>query len=199
MQFWTTLLNDITGLGWVDWVATITALIYVILAARDKVWCWFFGIISCSLWAYASFTYYQLYLDALLQLFYVVMSFWGIYQWQRGGQDGEELPIGHYTWPIHAGIILSGLILSWVFGTLFANYTSAAATYWDAGTTIFSILATILLVQRKWENWLYWIVIDLFYAGLYYSRGAALFAILMLAYTVIAFFAYRNWRTFERR
>lgn len=198
MNFWTTLLNDLAAMGWVDWTTTITALIYVILAARDNVWCWFFGIISCSFWAYASYAYYQLYLDALLQVFYVGMSFWGIYRWQRGGQGGKELPISRFPWTIHLGLITLGLFLSGVFGVLFASYTGAAATYWDASTTIFSVIATLLLVQRKMENWLYWIVIDLLYAGLYYSRGAALFAVLMVLYTVIAFFAYRNWRRKER-
>lgn len=199
MQFWITFFNDLAALSWVDWTTTISALIYVTLAARDNVWCWFFGIISCSLWAYASYAYYQLFLDALLQVFYVGVSFWGIYRWQRGGQDGQELPISRYPWTVHAGLVLGGLLLSGAFGALFANYTSAAATYWDASTTIFSIIATLLLVQRKMENWLYWIVIDILYAGLYYSRGAALFALLMLIYTLIAFFAYRNWRTLARR
>jgi len=79
-----------------------------------------------------------------------------------------------------------------LFGYLF-SYTAAAATYWDAFTTAFSVIATVMLVQRRLENWLYWIVIDLTYAGLYWSRAAVLFALLMLVYSVIAVFAYRNW------
>ena len=72
--------------------------------------------------------------------------------------------------------------------------TTSAATYWDAFTTSFSVLATIMLVRRQLENWFYWFFIDLAYAGLYYSRGAVLFALLMVIYTVIVIYAYRTWK-----
>ena len=59
-------------------VSTVTAIIYLILAARENIWCWFFGIISCSFWAWAAYFLYNLQIDALLQVFYVVISFWGL-------------------------------------------------------------------------------------------------------------------------
>ena len=81
------IIEEGLKLHWVEWVATITALIYVFLAARENIWCWFWGILSCSLWAYASFVFYTLYFDAFLQVFYVLMGFIGIYQWKFGGKE----------------------------------------------------------------------------------------------------------------
>ena len=181
-------------LSWVDWVVTLTALLYVVLAARENIWCWFWGIISCSLWAYASFAFYNLWLDALLQLFYVTMSFVGIYQWKFGGQAKKVLSVSRMTLAEHLWVIIPGVFLAWIFGRLFDQFTQAAATYLDAITTVFSIITTFLLVRKKLENWLYWIVIDLLYAYLYFSRGAYLFAILMLVYTGIALTAYFSWQ-----
>ncbi|MEL7422915.1 MAG: nicotinamide riboside transporter PnuC [Bacteroidota bacterium] len=186
------LLQDISTLGLIDWATTLTALVYVVLSARNNPWCWPFGIISCALWAYASCFQYDLYLDALLQVFYVVMGFIGLYQWLKGGEDGGVLPITLMKSREHLWVIGVGLLSGLLFGYAF-SYTSAAATYWDALTTSFSILATILLVRRQLENWLYWIAIDIAYSGLYFSRGAILFALLMLLYVVIASFAYRSW------
>ena len=188
----TQLLHDLQNLSWVDWLATLTALVYVVLSARNSPWCWPFGIVSCALWAYASYVYYDLYLDALLQVFYVVMGFLGLYYWLRGGQAGQASPIVRTTPPQHGWYLLVGTLCGVLFGYLF-SYTAAAATYWDAFTTAFSVIATVMLVQRRLENWLYWIVIDLTYAGLYWSRVAVLFALLMLVYSVIAVFAYRHW------
>jgi nicotinamide mononucleotide transporter len=194
MDYLTHIFQEIQQLSWVDWTATITALLYVILAARQNNWCWFWGIVSCSLWAYASFAFYQLYLDALLQVFYVVMSIVGWYQWKKGGKGQSERPINQLSMTQHAVYICVGISLSLSFGYFFGAYTPAAATYWDAFTTIFSVLATIMLVQKYLDNWAYWMVIDLAYAGLYASRGAYLFTLLMIIYTAIALLAFWNWR-----
>lgn len=191
---WQQIVTEMGALSWIDWAATVTALLYVVLAARDNPWCWGWGIVSCSLWAYASFVFYELYLDALLQVFYVGIAFYGLYQWQRGGRGQTPLPISRTSGHVHASILGGGLVFTLLFGYFFDEYTQAAATYWDAATTVFSVLATFLLVQRKLENWIYWVLIDAVYCGLYYSRGAYLFTLLMAAYTVIALVAYFRWR-----
>ncbi len=188
------IAKEAAALSWVDWVATSTALVYVVLAARNQVWCWFWGIVSCSLWAYASYAFYGLYLDALLQLFYVGMSFVGIYNWKYGGQEGADAPVRQLSPSDHFTYLIAGSLLALAFGYFFDNYTPAAATYWDAFTTVFSVLATFMLVRRLLDNWAYWVVIDLVYVGLYYSRGAYLFALLMVIYTIIAALAWREWR-----
>jgi len=194
LDFFQQVITEAAALSWVDWVVTITALIYVILAARENIWCWFWGIISCSLWAYASFTFYDLWLDAILQVFYVIMAFAGIYQWRYSRQAGDDLPITRMKTQNHALVLAGGIALAWIFGALFDEYTPAAATYLDAVTTIFSVIATFLLVRKRLENWLYWIAIDGLYSYLYFSRGAYLFALLMVLYTGIALAAYFRWR-----
>jgi len=194
MDFYYTIQQEAAALSPVDWIATITAIIYVILAARENSWCWFWGIISCSLWAYASFAFYELYLDAILQVFYVVMSFLGLYRWKKGGSgEQQDRPITRLSQRQHLYYIGGGSILALLFGYAFSEYTPAAATYWDAFTTIFSVLATFMLVNKRLDNWAYWVIIDLAYAGLYASRGAYLFALLMLAYTIIAAVAFYRW------
>ncbi len=187
------ILAEAAALSWVDWVATFTAIIYVVLAARGNIWCWAWGIISCSLWAYASFVFYELYLDALLQLFYVAMGFVGIYEWKYGGRAQEGLPISRLSINQHLQIIGGGTLAALLFGYFFDAYTPAAATYWDAFTTVFSIIATFILVRKVLDNWAYWIVVDAAYAGLYFSRGAYLFTFLMVVYVVIASLALRAW------
>jgi len=169
-------------------VSTVTAIIYLILAARESIWCWFFGIISCSFWAWAAYFLYNLQIDSLLQIFYVAISFWGLYQWKYGSQDKKELPITHLSLSEHAIAIGGGLVLSAIVGWLYENYTNASATYLDAFTTVFSILITFMVIHKKIENWLYWIVIDIVYVYLYWSRGGYLFSILFVAYIVIRVF-----------
>ncbi|MDX1939435.1 MAG: nicotinamide riboside transporter PnuC [Saprospiraceae bacterium] len=188
------MLTEAAAFSWVDWVAILTAIVYVVLAARENPWCWVWGILSCSLWAYASFVFYNLWLDALLQIFYVVMGFVGLYRWKFANKQEKTLPITRLWWVHHVHIIAVGTFLSFFFGYFFDEYTPAAATYLDALVTIFSIIATFLLLQKRLENWLYWVVIDAVGTYLFASRQAYLFALLMFAYTIIAAIAFLRWK-----
>lgn len=194
MDVFAQALEQARSFSWIDWTATITAIIYVVLAARENIWCWFWGIISCSLWAYASFFFYQLWMDALLQIFYIVMAFVGFYKWKYSQDKGTVKPTTHLTAWEHLIYWAAILPAAFLFGYFFANYTPAAATYADAFTTVLSVAATIMLVQKKLETWLYWILADSLYVWLYGRQGAYLFALLMIIYVIIATDGYFRWR-----
>ena len=49
--------------------------------------------------------------------------------------------------------------------------TDAALPYWDATTTVLSVIAQILLARRRLENWILWIVVDVLAIGIYYVKG----------------------------
>lgn len=188
------LVEQISALHYAEIISVVTAIFYLILAARENVWCWFFGIISCTFWAWAAFSLYDLYIDSLLQVFYVVISFWGIYSWKFGGKAKTELPITKLSLQEHGTIIGAGLVLSGLFGWLFAEYTSAASTYPDALTTVFSVLTTFMVIRKKLENWFYWLVIDSIYVWLYWSRGGYLFSLLFVVYLIIVVKGYLDWK-----
>jgi len=187
-------LEQLAAQGPLDWFVMLTGLVYVVLAARESVWCWPWGILSCAAWAYGTFTLYDLWVDALLQLFYVGMGFWGLYAWLYGGSGKTELPITRMQPSEHVLLLLVGSVLALLFGWLFDTYTPAAASYLDAFTTVFAILTTLLVVRKKLENWIYWMVIDALYVYLYLSRGAVLWAILMSIYVLVAAMGWVTWR-----
>ena len=188
------LIEAIQQLHWSETGAVIFGIIYVVLAARESVWCWFWGVLSTALWAYATYTLYDLYIDALLQVFYVCVSFFGIYQWMKGSEQRDELKISTLKLNQHFLLIGGGLVLSFLVGYFFAEYTGAAATYLDAFTTVFSIIATFMVVRKILENWIYWVVVDAVYVYLYFTRGSVLFTLLMVVYTVIAIIGYFEWK-----
>ena len=189
------LNTDLQALGALDIGVTVTALVYVYLAARENAWCWAWGLVSCAGWAYLSFVAYDLWLDALLQVFYVGMSVYGLYQW-KFGPAAAQTPPPVVRWPLrkHLWLWALGVPLSLFFGYFFAAYTPAAATYLDAFTTVFAMLTTYLVVKKVLANWWYWIGIDLALCYLYFSRGAILFALLMLLYVGIAAWGWWRWR-----
>ncbi|NJB86856.1 nicotinamide mononucleotide transporter [Lewinella marina] len=204
------LLAQVYATDTVEWIATAAALAYVYLAARDSNWCWFFAALSAALWGYQSFVVYQLVSDALLQAFYLVMAGVGLFRWQRtrGTRPENEMLDGLAVEPAppetdiqrmsileHAltlgGGLATGLLLGYTVGSL----TTATQTYLDAVTTTFSVIATFLLIGRRLENWIYFIVIDAAYVYIYLRSGALLFALLMVLYVIMAVYGYLAWRS----
>lgn len=172
--------------------ALFTGLIYVFLAANQDRRCWYFGILSCSLIAYDDIVRYQLYSDAVLQLFYVLAGFVGLITWKKFNFDS-------FPWnPLkksstHALAILTMIILSWILVKYVWVHTNASVPWLDSFTTLLSVWATLLLVGGLRINWIYWIIANSLYLYIYGSQGAWAFFVLMIIYWVMAVYGWVSW------
>ena len=59
-RMWIQLEKDIAGQGVLDWLVTVTALLYILLSVNNKPQAWYWSIVSSSLWAWLSYAVYQL-------------------------------------------------------------------------------------------------------------------------------------------
>ena len=84
-------------------------------------------------------------------------------------------------------------ILTVLLGYILTTYTDAKMPLLDSLTTIFSIIATVMVIKKVLENWLYFIVIDIASIYLYFYRDLTQTAILFAVYTIIAIYGYFNW------
>ena len=203
MSFFESAYQDILKTGTIEWLAVITSVAYVILAALRSIWCWTFAILSSGLYVYLCFTA-LLYLESILQMFYVAMAIVGWYAWIQqakltgqvsGEQNNTHREISLWPWKYHLiNIALSG-ILALLLGYLFDQFTAQKSPYMDAFTTIFSLAATFMVVRKVLENWIYWIVIDLVSIFLYHQRGYSLSAVLYFLFAIIAAVGFFAWRT----
>lgn len=193
MDFLELVLKEAQAQHWAEWTAVIAAVIYLVLAAAASPWCWVFGMVSCAFWAYAAFELYDLYVDALLQVFYLVISVLGLYQWFFGGAGRSPRQITTMPIYFHILLIIAGLGSTYGVGWLFEQYTEAAVPYLDAFTTVFSVIITFMVIYKKLENWVYWLVVDSVYVYLYWSRGSYLFTILFVVYLILVLIGMRRW------
>lgn len=186
------LKDQIVALGWVQWSAFISGLLYIYYATKNNSLCWPLGILSSGLWAYASFFQLKLYSDAWLQVIYVALGIWGWYDWiiKKNEKLISITDLSTKEWSIY---LLICALLSVAAGMYMRN-TNAAFPFTDAFLSVFSIGATLLLIQRKIENWLWWILIDAINIPLFIGRKGYLFAILFLVYGVLAVKGWRDWR-----
>ena len=166
------------------------SILYVILAAKEKIWCWLCAFISVSLYIYICYEA-KLYLETGLQGFYLIMAIYGYSQWNR---SKNKIKIGVWSLQRHILIFGIGIIASLLLGNLFKIYTDAALPVIDSFTTIFSLFATYMVTKKILENWIYWIVIDIVSVYLYFSRDLVLTAGLFVVYTIIAIIGFLSWK-----
>ncbi len=190
----------------IEWWACGLAFVYVALAARNSVWCWPFAFVSSLLWAHRVWFEYGLLFDAVLNLFYAAMAIIGLMRWlnlfRREGAfaktSGESLAISRMESREHLRLIATGLALTGGLYVLAKAYTTAQLAGLDAITTVFSVLATFLLIDRRLENWLYFVVVDAVYVWIYLDRGSVVFALTFVIYTVMAVVGWRSWSSEAR-
>jgi nicotinamide mononucleotide transporter len=166
---------------------------YVWLAIRENPWCWPFGIVNAALFLVV-FAQARIYSNAALQAVYVVVSFYGWYEWLHGGKDHGRLAVSRTPLPWLFSLAAAGAVGSLALGLFLRHRTDAALPFSDAATTAFSLVAQ-WMATRKWlENWLVWIAVDVVYVVMYVSQGLLPTAGLYAAFLVLAAFGYREWR-----
>ena len=173
----------------IESIAVFFSILYVILAAKENILCWWTAAISVTLYIYICFSA-QLYPETGLQIFYLFMAFYGHYNWNKKDQS---LQISEWSISKHLFILIVAAIFTFLIGFYFATYTHAKMPIIDSFTTVFAVLATYLVIKKILGNWLYWIVIDTVSVYLYFSRDLHLTSLLFIAYTIIAIFGYFSW------
>ena len=173
----------------IECFAVFFSILYIILAAKENIWCWGAGAISASLYIYICL-FAQLYSQTGLQIFYLFMAFYGFYHWNKKDQS---LQIIEWSISKHLLILAIGAILTFFIGFYFSTFTNAKMPIVDSFNAIFSVFATYMITRKILGNWLYWIVIDAVAAYLYFNMGLHLTSLLFISYTIIAIFGYFSW------
>jgi len=177
----------------------IFIVLSVFLAAKNNKLTWPIGIIGCTLYGYMFFIS-KLYADVTLQVFFIGTSIIGLLNWSHKSQTMESLKIGKATlkslllvyFPL---AVISALIYGFTLHTL----TDASLPFIDSVVLTFSVVAQLLLMKRKIENWIFWIVADIFSVPLYAIKGLYLTSFVYAIFLIVACYGWLTWwREFKR-
>lgn len=125
----------------------------------------------------------QLLAETGLHVFYVAMAVYGAL-----GLDGfapRSIALEH-----HLVYIASACAATLALAFYLRAKTRAKLPLLDAFTTVFSVVATWLMVTYVHENWLYWMVINSVSFGLYAARKMYIGALLFIVYLAMAIDGY---------
>jgi len=172
--------------------ANVATAVSILLAARNSVHTWWTGIAGCALFALL-FYGTQLYADVVLQAFFIATSVLGWWNWLRG-DAGRPLPITRADPAMLAATAAGGVAATAGYGALLHYFTDAYAPFVDSAVLVFSVIAQLLLMQRRLESWAFWLLVNSIAVPLYASRELYLTAALYAAYWVNAVVAWLTWR-----
>jgi nicotinamide mononucleotide transporter len=191
--FWSSIADQAQSMIALEIIAVVTAIAYLLLAVRQNIWCWFCAAISTAIYVYL-FVVAKLYMESALNIFYFAMAIYGWHVWSSGSAGDSELPVT--TWPVrvHIRVVVGIAVISSINGFLLDNYTDAEFPYVDSLTTWSAIWATFLVARKVFENWWYWLVIDIASVYIYWSRELELTSLLFVIYVVIIPFGMMSWR-----
>lgn len=173
--------------------AALLSLAYLVLAMRENSLCWYCAFFGTAIYIWI-FGGVKLYMDSLLNVYYLVMAVYGWYQWRRGGESHHGLTISSWRMRHHLFALLGVLLLSVISGYLLKANTDAQWPYLDSFTTWGSVLTTYMVARKILENWLYWIIVDGVSIYLYLDRALYFTAALFAIYLVLVVIGYFTWR-----
>jgi nicotinamide mononucleotide transporter len=187
------LLSQLRATSPWEALGALLGLAYLLLAVRRNLLCWLCAFISTSIYL-VLFARASLYMQSLLQVFYLVMAVYGFLDWRKGRTAEGEVLIRSWKTSQHVTVAVVVLVVSVANGWLLEQNTDAVAPYLDSFITWGSVVTTWMVARRVIENWLYWIVVDGIAAYLYFTQGLLATTLLFVIYLGIVVRGYFVWR-----
>jgi len=177
----------------IEIIAVISGLLYVIFTIRENILLWLFGIISSALYIQV-FYRSGIYAYSVLYVYYVVIGFYGWYNWGKRNEGETTIRIRKtpalrlFTYSAATVLIAVPVYIA------LRRFTDSDMAITDALLTSGGMVATWMLTQKYIEQWLFWIVIDLASFSVMIYKGLYPSSVLFFVYAVLALKGYLEWR-----
>ena len=171
--------------------AVIFALLYLFLAIKQNIACWYAAFISTLIYIIIYWDV-SLYMESLLNFYYLLMAIYGWINWNKKSQIDKNYVIS-WSYQNHIVVILLILILTVISGFSLQK-TDAVYPYLDSFTTWASVITTFMVAQKILSNWIFWIIINSVAIFLNFDRELYLTVILLMIYQVMSVYGYYQWR-----
>jgi nicotinamide mononucleotide transporter len=194
------LFAVVTGIACV-FLITVSVRIPVRVGGRhlvtiDHVANWPVGILTSAAYVYI-FWHSRLYLNSVLQVFYVGSGFLGWYWWLRGGAHAERLPIRRISSALLAGTLAAIVVATVVMTAVMRDHTDSAAPLWDALVVCLSLAAQLVMTRKYFEHWWLWLSVDAVGIVLFASQDLLLTSVLYVVYAGLCVRGLVTWRRMQ--
>lgn len=167
IQIWNYLSQSMTI---IEMIATVFWLLSVYYTVKQNILCWPTGVVMVSLYIYIFYDV-KLYSDAILQVIFLFLQFYGWYLWKFWGKQKDQLHIKTIsnTWRILISVGIIAVSIGWWY--FMSTKTDNALPYADSFVLYMSLVAQLFLSFKILESWVLWILVDILSLWLYYRKG----------------------------
>lgn len=187
--------------SWYGVVAGIAGCISVVLTAKGRWMMYPIGFIQNFTYTVLAFQN-MFYGEVIEQVFYIVTMIWGMVAWARnmhtnedGTQDVNTRKFSLVEWLF---TIVGVVIGTWLFGRVLVAM-GATQPYTDAATNVMALFAQILMVKRYREQWVLWLLIDLFCIKMWWVAGNWSMVAMYIAWTANCAYGWYNWTKLNKK
>lgn len=172
----------------IEIIAVIFTLIAVYLTVKGNILCWPMSIIGVTFY---SIIFYQhsLYGDLFLQLVFFIQSIIGWINWKK---PKEELKIG-WIKKDNYGYLINAMLLLYTIIFVFSSNLGGHMPFLDSAIATLSITATLLLIYKKIEAWILWILNDILLIILFNMNGLDISYYVYFIFLILAIAGLIRW------
>ncbi|HET9487135.1 MAG TPA: nicotinamide riboside transporter PnuC [Chryseosolibacter sp.] len=193
------------SMSYLEFFGTLAGLVAIALSADANVWSWPIGIINVVLFFFL-FYQVQLYPDMFLQVFFFATNLMGWWRWTHPKKFEEdrkrELRVSYMQRKQFLLVFIVGVTGTFLLGSLAEKIHEifpaifskpSAFPFLDSFVTVMSIITTFLMINKKIESWILWILIDVIATYMYFVKGIKFVGLEYLLFCFIAAFGLWNW------
>jgi nicotinamide mononucleotide transporter len=164
----------------------------VVLALKNNVINFYAGIVSVSLYTILFFQS-GLFAESALNFYYLLISVWGIFSWQKNNSD-NLISITHCDKKDWQKVLIICIVSMFIIYLVLKHFTNSNVPFWDSLVSALAWSGTWLLIKRKVENWILLNVSNAIAIPLFINKQLELTAFLTLIFFLVATKAYFDWK-----
>lgn len=184
--------------SFIEILAALSGIISVWFSRKASIWVYPTGLINTVFYVWISYDA-QLIGEAVVNLYYTIMSLYGWYNWLRRNEKHELIVQVSRSSQTDFILQLSFFASMYVVLYLSLNYLKEAffpgAIPWaDALASAAAFTGMWLMTRKKLESWIWWIITNIASMPLYYIKGYVFTAVYYFILLILAIFGYIEWR-----
>jgi nicotinamide mononucleotide transporter len=188
--------------SWLSLVSSISGIWCVLLTAKKRISNYIIGFVNVIFYAWAAYSW-KLYGDFMLNVFYFLpMQFVGWHYWVKPeSKINKDVVYGKKMTASSLLTMLFSTATAVIFYAMFLDYLDGNTPVLDSMSTVFSIVAMILMAKRYFEQWVLWVIVDvvstIMWLNVCLNEGGMMnlgLAIMWMLWTVNAIYGWLKWR-----
>ena len=179
-------------------IAVLTGIISVWFAKKENILLYPIGTVSVLIWIFLCWIG-EIYSQAVINLFFLIMNIYGWYNWSR--KDNSEInkvqikfsSLKENLLIITVAALLTLLIYSALSNVEILNFNWKFVLM-ESFITSLNFIGMWLMAWKRVENWVLWIIGDIFCIPLFVFKEYYLSVAQFSIFIIIAFMGYFEWR-----